>query len=453
MKKRVLIVGGVAGGATTAAQLRRMNDDCEIIVFEKDEYISFGNCGMPYYLGDVIQERDHLFAATPQSMKEKLNIDVRIFNEVMSIDRKQKSITVKDITSNEEYQENYDNLVLAPGAAPFIPPIDGLEQSNYFVLRNIEDMDKINQFLEKEKPSSCSIIGGGFIGVEMAENLAGRGMDINLVEASPHLMGVLDEDMSEMIEEEVKKHGINVVLNDGVQEVADDGSLLTQRGNKLQSDFIIVATGVKPQTQLAEKAGLSIGKTGGIQINEFMQTSDDSIYAVGDAVESISAITGNPLRIPLAWPAHRQSYIASKHIAGDPVRFKGLLGTSIVKVFGLTAASTGLNEKQLLEENLPFKTVTHTGKSHAGYYPGAENVKIKVHFHEDSGKILGAQIIGGEGVDKRIDVIAASINGSITVDRLQEIETAYSPPYSSPKDLLNIIGYKAESMLKDKPGD
>jgi NADPH-dependent 2,4-dienoyl-CoA reductase/sulfur reductase-like enzyme len=451
LNKRVLIVGGVAGGATTAAQLRRMDEECEIIVFEKDEYISFGNCGMPYYLGQVIKERDHLFAATPDSMKEKLNIDVRIFNEVISIDREQKKIDIKDLKSGEDYQEHYDLLVLAPGASPFIPPIKGLEGSSCFSLRNIEDMDKIKDFIEKDKPASCSIIGGGFIGVEMAENLLGLGMKINLVEASPHLMGILDEDMSEMIEEELKQHGINVILNDGVQEVKNDGSLLTQKGNQLKSDFIILATGVRPQTALADNAGLSIGETGGIQTNEYMQTSDESIYAVGDAVETKSAITGNPVRIPLAWPAHRQSYIAAKHISGDPVRFKGLLGTSVVKVFDQTAASTGLNEKQLLAENLPFKTVTHTGKSHAGYYPGAEKVKIKVHFHQETGRILGAQIIGGEGIDKRIDIIAASINGNITADQLQEIETAYSPPYSSPKDLLNIIGYKAENMLKDKP--
>ncbi|WP_113926583.1 CoA-disulfide reductase [Bacillus sp. P14.5] len=450
MKRRILIVGGVAGGATTASQLRRLDDDCEIIMFEKDEYISFGNCGMPYFIGDIIKDRDHLFAADPESMKEKLNIDVRIFNEVLSIDRNRKSIKVRDVKSNEEYEENYDLLVLAPGAAPFLPPIKGLKESRHFVLRNIEDMDRINEFIKARQPSSCSIIGGGFIGIEMAENLSGLGIDVNLIEASPHLMGVLDEDMSEIIEKEVREHGINVLLNDGVQEVDENGIIFTQRGNAIHSDFIIAAAGVRPQVKLAEEAGLPIGQTGGIVVNEYMQTDDPSIYAVGDAVESTSAITGKPIRIPLAWPAHRQSYIAAKHISGDPIRFKGLLGTSVVKVFSLTAASTGLNEKQLLEENLPFHTVTHTGKSHAGYYPGAERVNIKMHFSEDSGRILGAQIIGGEGVDKRIDIIAACINGNVTADRLQEIETAYSPPYSSPKDLINIIGYKAESMIKDK---
>ncbi|RIW35291.1 CoA-disulfide reductase [Bacillus salacetis] len=453
MNKKVLIVGGVAGGATTAAQLRRMDEECEIIVFEKDEHISFGNCGMPYFIGDVIKERDHLFAATPESMKNKLNIDVRTFNEVLSIDREQKIISVKDARSGKEYQEAYDKLVLAPGAYPFIPPIDGLGNSHYFSLRNIEDMDEIKEFIEKNKPASCSIIGGGFIGIEMAENLSGLGIKVNLVEASPHLMGVLDEDMSEMIEQELNRNGINVYLNDGAEKIREDGTLVTQRGNELESDFVLLATGVMPHTKLAADAGLSIGITRGIKTNEYMQTIDESIYAVGDAVETISAITGNPIRIPLAWPAHRQSYIAAKHITGDPVSFKGLLGTSVVKIFDLTAASTGLNEKQLLAENLPFKTAVHTGRSHAGYYPGAEKVKIKVHFHEKTGKILGAQIIGGEGVDKRIDIIAASINGNITADQLQEIEIAYSPPYSSPKGLLNIIGYKAENLLKDKPVD
>ncbi|MGD7022658.1 CoA-disulfide reductase [Rossellomorea vietnamensis] len=453
MTRRILVVGGVAGGATTAAQLRRLDEECEIVMFEKDEHISFGNCGMPYFIGDIIKERDHLFAADPESMKEKLNIDVRVFNEVLSIDRNEKSIKVKDLRSKEEYLENYDYLVLAPGAAPFLPPIDGLKESRHFVLRNIEDMDRIKQFIETKQPSSCSIIGGGFIGIEMAENLSARGLDVNLIEASSHLMGVLDDEMSEIIEEEVRAHGVHVLLNDGVQEVDEKGVIVTQRGKEIHSDFIIVAAGVRPQTKLAEDAGLSIGKTGGIVVNEYMQTSDTSIYAVGDAVESKSAITGKPVRIPLAWPAHRQSYIAAKHLSGDPVRFKGLLGTSVVKIFSLTAASTGLNEKQLLDENISFHTVTHTGKSHAGYYPGAERVSIRMHFCKDSGRILGAQIIGGEGVDKRMDIIAASINGNITADRLQEIETAYSPPYSSPKDLINIIGYKAESMIKNKSRD
>ncbi|TYS15854.1 CoA-disulfide reductase [Rossellomorea vietnamensis] len=453
MTSRILVVGGVAGGATTAAQLRRLDEECEIVMFEKDEHISFGNCGMPYFIGDIIKERDHLFAADPKSMKEQLNIDVRVFNEVLSIDRNEKSIKVKDLRSKEEYHENYDFLVLAPGAAPFLPPINGLKESRHFVLRNIEDMDRIKEFLETRHPASCSIIGGGFIGIEMAENLSVLGMDVNLIEASPHLMGVLDEDMSEMIEKEVREHGVNVFLNDGVQKVDDKGVIITQRANEIHSDFIIVATGVRPQTRLAGEAGLSIGKTGGIKVNEYMQTSDSSIYAVGDAVESKSAISGKPVRIPLAWPAHRQSYIAAKHLTGDPIRFKGLLGTSVVKIFSLTAASTGLNEKQLLEENIAFHTVAHTGKSHAGYYPGAERVSIKMHFSEESGRILGAQIIGGEGVDKRIDILSACINGNVTADRLQEIETAYSPPYSSPKDLINIIGYKAESMIKNKHQD
>ncbi|WP_456271836.1 CoA-disulfide reductase [Bacillus sp. AK031] len=451
MKRRILIVGGVAGGATTAAQLRRLDKECEILMFEKDEYISFGNCGMPYYLGDVIKERDHLFAATPQSMKENLDIDVRTFAEAISIDREKQLLTVKDLASDTEYQERYDSLVLAPGSAPFIPPITGLKESSFFTLRNIADMDKIKQYINQHKPSTCSIIGGGFIGVEMAENLLGLGLKVNLIEASPHVMGMMDEDISEIIEDELKRQGVNLILNDGVQEIKSL-SILTQKGNKVDSGMIIVATGVRPQVSLAEAAGLSIGTTGGISTNEYMQTSDPSIYAVGDAVETKSAVTGQPLRIPLAWPAHRQSYIAAKHITGEAVPFKGLLGTSIVKIFDLTAASTGLNEKLLIEANIGYKTVTHTGKSHAGYYPGASRVIIKVHFSEDTGKILGAQIIGGEGVDKRIDILAASIQGNITVNELQEIETAYSPPYSSPKDLLNIIGYKAETMLNDQQG-
>ncbi|MBM7586492.1 NADPH-dependent 2,4-dienoyl-CoA reductase/sulfur reductase-like enzyme [Bacillus pakistanensis] len=448
MKQKILVIGGVAGGATTASQIRKLDKESTIIMFEKDEYISFGNCGMPYYIGDIITERDSLFAATPQSFKEKKNIEVRTRHEVIDINRPSKILTIKNLQTEELYEESYDKLLLAPGAYPFVPDLPGIGIIPSFTLRNIEDMDYIKQYINEHTPSSCAIVGGGFIGLEMAENFTQIGLDVHVIERSEQVMKMIDPSMAEHLHEHLKENGVHLLLNSSLEGIESDRTLKLSTGEQLKVDFLLFAVGVKPKVDLAEKAGLTIGETGGIVTNEFMQTNDPNIYAVGDAIQTFHFHLQTPKRVPLAWPAHRQSYIAAKHIAGEPVSFKGLLGTSIAKVFHLTVAATGLSEKALNQMEMEYKTVEHSGKSHAGYYPGAEYVYIRVHFNPLDGKIYGAQIVGGDGVDKRIDVIVTAIYGGIPVHELQALETSYSPPYSSPKDLLNIVGYKAEDMIQ-----
>jgi NADPH-dependent 2,4-dienoyl-CoA reductase/sulfur reductase-like enzyme len=449
MKQKILIIGGVAGGATTASQIRKLDKESTIIMFEKDEYISFGNCGMPYYIGDTITERDSLFAATPESFKEKKNIEVRTRHEIIDINRSDKKLTIKNHKTEELYEEDYDKLLLAPGAYPFVPDLPGIGIVPSFTLRNIEDMDHIIEYINNHNPSCCAIVGGGFIGLEMAENFKQLGLDVHVLERSEQVMKMIDPTMAEYLHEQLEGNGVHLRLNTSLEGIDSDQTLKLSTGDRLKVDFLLFAVGVKPKVELAEKAGLTLGETGGIVTNEFMQTNDPNIYAVGDAIQTFHFLLQTPKRVPLAWPAHRQSYIAAKHIAGEPMVFKGLLGTSIAKVFNLTVAATGLSEKALKQMEFDYKTVEHSGKSHAGYYPGAENVHIRVHFNPKDGKIYGAQIVGGDGVDKRIDVIVTAIYGGIPVHELQALETSYSPPYSSPKDLLNIIGYKAENMIQN----
>jgi NADPH-dependent 2,4-dienoyl-CoA reductase/sulfur reductase-like enzyme len=449
MKEKVVIIGGVGGGATTASQIRKLNDKMEIVIFEKTEYVSFGACGMPYYIGDIIEERDHLFAATPETLTKKVKANVKVRHEVLSIDRKNKIVKVKDLKNDRSFEERYDYLVLAPGASAIIPPINGLQSIPHFTLRHIENMDKIKEFINDQQPKKCSIIGAGFIGLEVAENLKHLGIEVTVVERSDHVLSIIDKDISEHILKELEEQGISVHMGNALEKVLPNRTLLLSSGKELEADFIIMAAGIEPNNSLAKDAGLSIGESGGIQTNAYMQTEDPSIYAVGDAVESIDFIDKSKKQVPLAWPAHRQSFIAAKNITGTKQSFEGMLGTAITKVFDLAVASTGFNEKTLKQKNFPFATVQHEGKSHAGYYPGAKSVLIKVHFCTETGKIYGANIVGGEGVDKRIDVLATAILGGLTITDLQAIETSYSPPYSSPKDLLNIIGYKGEQMLLD----
>lgn len=450
MKKKVIIIGAVGGGATTASQIRKLDSDIEIILLEKTSYLSYGACGMPYYLGDVIKERESLFAATPEQLHTKKDIDVRMHHEALKIDREKKSLLIRDHDRNEDYDETYDYLVIATGASPFIPDIPGLDQIPAFHLRTVEDMDRIKQFLETSKPDSCTIIGGGFIGVEMAENFAHLGMKVNIVERSEHVISIIDEETATGLQNHITEKGVNLFTNDGLKEILPENTLRLDSGKTLQSDFILLSVGVKPRNQLAKEAGLSIGESGGVVSNEFMQTDDDSIYAVGDVVESIDFVDDTPKQVPLAWPAHRQAYIIAKHLSGDPVPFKGMLGTAIAKVFDLSIASTGLGEKDLKEKGYIYQTAVHEGKSHAGYYPGAHDVYVRVHFCPGTGKIFGGNVAGGEGVDKQIDILATAIYGGLSVTDLQEIETCYAPPFSSPKGLLNMIGYKAAGLMKKK---
>jgi NADPH-dependent 2,4-dienoyl-CoA reductase/sulfur reductase-like enzyme len=448
MKRKVIIIGAVGGGATTASQIRKLDSEIEIILLEKTSYLSYGACGMPYYLGDVIKDRESLFAATPEKLHTKKNIDVRMHHEALKIDRDKKSLLVRDHDKNQDYEEAYDYLVLATGASPFIPDIPGLNQIPAFHLRTVEDMDRIKQFVETSKPKNCTIIGGGYIGVEMSENFTHLGMKVNLVERSEHVISVIDEETAIKLQEHITDQGVNLYTKDGLKEVLPECTLKLDSGETFQSDFILLSVGVKPNNLLAKEAGLSTGESGGVVSNEFMQTDDPSIYAVGDVVESIDFIDGTPKQVPLAWPAHRQAYIIARHLSGNPVPFKGMLGTAIAKVFDLSIASTGLGEKELNEKGYSYKTSVHKGKSHAGYYPGAHDVYVRVHFCPDTGKIFGGNVVGGEGIDKQIDVLATAIYGGLTITDLQEIETCYAPPFSSPKGLLNMIGYKGAGLMK-----
>ncbi|MGD6957937.1 CoA-disulfide reductase [Rossellomorea aquimaris] len=448
MKKKVIIIGAVGGGATTASQIRKLDSEIEIILLEKTSYLSYGACGMPYYLGEVIKDRESLFAATPEKLHTKKNIDVRMHHEALKIDRDKKSILVRDHDKNRDYEEAYDYLVLATGASPFIPDIPGLDKIPAFHLRTVEDMDRIKQFVETSKPKNCTIIGGGYIGVEMSENFTHLEMKVNLVERSEHVISVIDEETAIKLQEHLTEQGVKLYTNDGLKEVLAENTLKLDSGETFQSDFILLSVGVKPNNLLAKEAGLSTGESGGVVSNEFMQTDDPSIYAVGDVVESMDLIDGTPKQVPLAWPAHRQAYIIARHLSGNPVPFKGMLGTAIAKVFDLSIASTGIGEKELNEKGYSYKTSVHEGKSHAGYYPGAHDVYVRVHFCPDTGKIFGGNVVGGEGVDKQIDVLATAIYGGLTITDLQEIETCYAPPFSSPKGLLNMIGYKGAGLME-----
>ncbi len=450
MKKKVIIIGAVGGGATTASQIRKLDNEIEIVLLEKSSYLSYGACGMPYYLGDVIKERESLFATTPEKLHTQKNIDVRMHHEALKIDRSKKVLSIRDHDKNQDYEEAYDYLVIATGATPFLPDIPGMHQIPAFHLRTVEDMDRIKQFVETSKPDKCTIIGGGFIGVEMAENFTHLGMNVSIVERSEHVISVIDEETAITLQDHITEQGVKVLTNDGLKEVLPEGTLKLDSGETIQTDFILLSVGVNPRNQLAKEAGLTIGESGGVVSNEFMQTDDPYIYTVGDVVESIDFIDGTPKQVPLAWPAHRQAYIISRHLSGTPVPFKGMLGTAIAKVFDLSIASTGLGEKELKEKGYTYKTAVHEGKSHAGYYPGARDIYVRVHFCPDSGKIFGGNVVGAEGVDKQIDILATAIRGGLTIPDLQEIETCYAPPFSSPKGLLNMIGYKGAGLMKKK---
>lgn len=448
MKKKVLIVGGVAGGASAAARLRRLDEEAEIIMFERDAHISFANCGLPYYVGEAIQDRSKLMVQTPESMKARFNLDVRIHSEVTGIQVKEKSVTV---SSKEKgvYTESYDYLILSPGAKPLKPPIPGIESSLIFSLRNIADTDRVKSYVDREDIQNAVVIGGGYIGVEMAENLRHRGLNVTLIEAAPHILAPFDSEMVTFAEKELQDNGVRLLLGDGVQsfEEYDSGITVTlQSGRKVSTDMVILAIGVAPDTAFLRESGIKLGTKGHIQVNESMQTYCDGVYAVGDAVEITDFISGQQAVIPLAGPANKQGRIAADHICGLPSRYKGTQGTAIIKIFGLTGASTGSNERMLEKLNIPFRTVYVHPSSHATYYPGSKPIALKLLFN-DEGAILGAQAFGEKGIDKRIDVIAAVIRLKGTVNDLSELELTYAPPFSSAKDPVNMAGYQAQNVL------
>ncbi|PTL39204.1 CoA-disulfide reductase [Alkalicoccus saliphilus] len=448
---KVIVVGGVAGGATAAARLRRISEKTEIVVFERGKYVSFANCGLPYYIGGEIKEREKLLVQTVEGMSKRFAMDIRNETEVTSINRNTKTVTAVHLPTGKEYTESYDKLLLSPGARPVIPPIPGLKESeNLFTLRNIPDTDQINGWIEERKPAQAVIVGGGFIGLEMAENLYACGMDVTIVEMADQIMAPLDKEMASIVENRVRDFA-ELYLNDGVKEFRQKGNkIILSSGKELSSDLTILSIGVTPENKLAEQAGLALGERGGIIVDEYLQTDDPYIYAVGDAVETIDYILQKPVVVPLAWPANRQGRIVADTISGKPAAYPGTLGTAIAKVFDLTAASAGKNEKQLREAGINYKAVHIHPLSHAGYYPGAEQISMKLLFDPGQGTILGVQAVGKEGVDKRVDVISTAIRGNLTVFDLQEIELSYAPPYSSAKDPVNMLGYAASHVAEEE---
>ena len=457
MNKKILIVGGVAGGASAAARLRRLDETAQIILFERGEYISYANCGLPYHVGDVIKSRDALLLQTPQGMKDKFNMDVRIRQEVVEIDRAAKAVVVKKVESGETYRETYDVLLLSPGSSPLRPPIPGIDSPRIMTLWTVPDTDRIKSFIRDNNAKSAVVVGGGFIGLEMAENLHHAGLNVTIAEMLNQVMAPLDYEMAQLLHENMTENSITLCLGDGVSTFSDTGKgviVTLKSGRELQTDLVILAIGVRPNSALAKEAGLTLSPAGGIVVDAHMRTSDPDIYAVGDAVEVEEFIGKGRTMIPLAGPANRQGRIAADHIAGGSSSYNGTQGTAIAKVFDLTAASTGLNEKTLQKQGLikgiDYESLIITQNSHAGYYPGAMPLTLKLLFSKDGKKIFGAQIIGRDGVDKRIDVIATAIRLNASVLALKDLELAYAPPYSSAKDPVNMAGFVAENILTEK---
>lgn len=448
MSKKVLIVGGVAGGASAAARLRRLDENIEIILFERDGYISYANCGLPYYIGDTIKERENLLVQTPEAMKERFHIDVRIHSEVIGVDINKKCVIVQS-ADRGRYEESYDKLILSPGAKALRPGIPGIEDERIYTLRNIPDTDRIKTVVENKKPKSAVIIGGGFVGVEMAENLKEKGIKTSLVEAAPHILAPFDEDMVIAAERELEQNGISLYLNDGIVSFTGSSQKVLihlKSGLTLEADMVILSMGVRPDTMFLQNSGLELGERGHIKVNNRLETSDEDIYAVGDAIQGIDFVTGETTAVALAGPANKQGRIAADNIMGISSSFDGFLGTSIIKIFGLTAARTGANERALKAAGIAYKMVQIHPMSHASYYPGAYQISLKLLFDLE-GKVLGAQATGYEGVDKRIDVIATVIGLKGNVLDLTKLDLSYAPPYSSAKDPVNMAGFAAENIL------
>ncbi|WP_050608289.1 DsrE/DsrF/DrsH-like family protein [Clostridium niameyense] len=451
MTKKVLIIGGVAGGASAAARLRRLDENAKIIMFERGEHISFANCGLPYYIGETIKNRDNLLVQTPEAMKAKFNIDVRINSEVISIDADNKKVTVNS-KENGIYEEDYDYIILSPGASPLKPAIEGIDNDRILQLRNIADTDKIKKYVDRENVKSAVVIGGGYIGVEMAENLKKRGLGVVLVEAAPHILSPFDFDMVTFAEKELEDNGIGLILENGVKkfkELNDKINITLEDGKELNTDIVILAIGVKPDTYFLRNTGIELGSKGHILVDEHMKTNIEGIYAVGDAIEVVDYINKNKTSIALAGPANKQGRIAANNICGFNSTYRGTQGTAIIKIFDITGASTGNNERTLKKYNISYEVVYIHVQSHASYYGGATPISLKLIFDKD-GKILGAEAFGYDGVDKRIDDIATTIRLQGTIYDLEELELSYAPPYSSAKDPVNVIGFVAENVLTGK---
>ncbi len=450
MNKKIIIIGGVAGGATTAARLRRLDEFAEIILIERGEYISFANCGLPYHIGKVIPSRDSLVVQTIEDMHQKFNIDIRNFSEVIDIDKNAKKIVINDINNNKTYEETYDKLVISTGSQPIKPPIPGInEAKNLFTLRNIPDMDIIIKYIEENKPRKAIVIGGGFIGVEMMENLHHLGMDVSLIEMAPQVMGMFDYEMAQMIHQKIVENNVGLVLNDGVKSFDQEGKKVTlSSGLTIMTDLIIFAIGVRPDNILAKKADLDLTERGSIKVNEYLQTSNDDIYAIGDVIEVSNIVTNKSMSAALAGPANKQGRYVANHICGMTDKYKGTLATSAAKIFDVTVASTGVNEKTLKQLGLRYKAIHIHPTNHASYYPGSSVISLKVLFNPDTEEIYGAQAVGGDdGVDKRIDVLSTAIYAKMKITDLKDLDLAYAPPFSSAKDPINMVGFVAENIM------
>ena len=448
---KIVIVGGVAGGASAAARLRRLDEDAEIIVFEKSGYVSYANCGLPYFIGDVIKDKEKLTLQTPESFKRRFNIDVRTNNEVCDIYPEKHMVKVKDLKTGKEYEESYDKLILSPGAKPVIPQIPGADSKNVFTLRTVEDTFRIKDFVNEKNPKSVVISGGGFIGLELAENFKELGMTVSVLQRSNQLMKQFDPDLAAFIHNKLRSEKINLLLNETVEEIREHEKELEislKSGRVLSADMFILAIGVEPESGLAAKAGLKLGVKGSIVTDEHMLTSDPDIYAVGDAVQVKSFISGEDTLISLAGPANRQGRIAADNICGIQSAYPGSQGTSVIKLFDMTFASTGLNEKTAKASGINYDKVILSPAEHAGYYPGGSVMTMKVIFEKSTDKLLGAQIAGYGGVDKRIDVLATAMYAGIKTSQLKELDLAYAPPFSSAKDPVNMAGFMIENINK-----
>lgn len=446
---KVIIVGGVAGGATTATRLRRLDENSEIILFERGEHISFANCGLPYYVGNVIKNEEDLLVQTPEKFKERFNIDVRISQEVIKIDKENRKVEVKKNDTGETYFETYDKLVLSPGAEP-INPFKDVKSDRIFTIRNVNDAEKVKAFIKSNNPKSAVIVGGGYIGVEMAENLSEYNMEVSIVEKSPHLISIIDNDIAHFVHKEVKKHGVKLYLNQGVNDISEhEKLLLTLDNDKIETDLAILCIGVKPESNLAKEAGLTLNEKGAIIVNSKMQTSDENIYALGDAVEVQNIITGARSGIALAGPANRQARIVANNIEGITSTYDGFIGSSILKVFNYSLGIVGLSERVCQTLKIPYKIMIISPYSHATYYPGAKMLTIKAIYNSETSQILGAYIWGKASVDKITDILSIAIQTKMKAADLSALELCYAPPFSSAKSPVNILGNAIENEIND----
>lgn len=452
LKRKIVVVGGVAGGAGAATKARRVDETAEIIIFERSAYVSFANCGLPYHIGGQIPERDNLFLVSPDRFKKWYNIDARINHEVIKIDRTNRRVQVINHTTGETFWETYDKLIIATGGSPLKPLIPGIELENIHNLWTVQDMDNILQALANPAIKKATVIGAGFVGLEMVEAFVNRGLEVTLIEKDKQILPAIDHEMTKKLQTELEEKNIKIVLGQGVARFeGKDGKVaraVLDIGTSIETDLVVVSIGVKPNLQILEDAGIRIGSAGGVVVNDYMQTNDPHIYAAGDIVESTHLVTGKKVRMPLAGPANKQGRVAGTNAAGGKLKFKGVLGTFIVKIFDMVAAKTGLSEREIAKEKIDYFISYSATKSHSGYYPGAEWMIIKLLVEKSTGRLLGAQIVGAKGVDKRIDVLATSIYANLTVEDLENLDLAYAPPFSSAKDPVIIAGMVAANLMR-----